>query len=84
MTREVAAPARCCDELTKTRLFELDAGRPSRGWPISRPLVLVFEDLQWADSATADLLGFLVRNLSDAAVLFVCTYRSDELGRDHR
>ena len=48
-----------------------------------RPLVLVVEDVHWADRSTRDLLGFLVRNLRDAAVLLVVTFRSDELHRTH-
>ncbi|WP_172885668.1 LuxR family transcriptional regulator [Jiangella sp. DSM 45060] len=48
-----------------------------------RPLVVVLEDLQWADSPTRDLLRFLVRGVRDAQLLFVVTYRSDELHRGH-
>ena len=47
------------------------------------PLVLVLEDLHWADSSTRDLLRFLVRNARDAQFLFVATYRSDEMHRRH-
>ena len=49
-----------------------------------RPLALAVEDLHWADRSTLDLLGFLVANLTDAPVVLVGTYRSDELGRRHR
>ncbi|MEU8280181.1 AAA family ATPase [Microbispora bryophytorum] len=49
----------------------------------SRPLLLVIEDLQWADQSTLELLAFLVRGLRDAPVLFVATYRSDEIDRRH-
>ncbi|WP_198664064.1 helix-turn-helix transcriptional regulator [Jiangella endophytica] len=48
-----------------------------------RPLVLVLEDLHWADRATRQLLGFAVRALGSSRVLIVGTYRSDELSRDH-
>ncbi len=48
-----------------------------------RPLVLVLEDLHWADRATRQLLGFAVRALGSARLLVVGTYRSDELSRDH-
>lgn len=34
-----------------------------------QPLVLVIEDLHWADRSTGELLAFLVRNLQQAAVL---------------
>src|SRR5262249_26083984 len=46
------------------------------------PLLLVVEDLHWADQSTRDLLGFLVRNLR-AGVALLLTYRSDELHRRH-
>jgi len=46
-----------------------------------QPLVLVIEDMHWADRSTGDLLAFLVRNLRHGAVLLVVTFRSDELGR---
>ncbi|WP_141923638.1 AAA family ATPase [Haloactinospora alba] len=45
-------------------------------------LTVVLEDLHWADSATQDLLVFLVRNLDASPVQLVATYRSDELHRD--
>ena len=47
------------------------------------PVLLVFEDLHWADSATAELLDFLIRNLQESSTLLVGTYRSDELGGRH-
>ena len=48
------------------------------------PLVLVIEDMHWADRSTRDLLAFLVRNQPSAdGVLIVATYRSDELHRAH-
>jgi DNA-binding CsgD family transcriptional regulator len=47
------------------------------------PLVLVVEDVHWADRSARDLLSFLVRNLRHAAVLLVVTFRSDVLHRTH-
>jgi len=47
------------------------------------PTVLVFEDLHWADSASAELFDFLTRNLRHSPVLLVGTYRDDELGDQH-
>ena len=46
-----------------------------------QPVVLVIEDLHWTDQSTGELLAFLVRNLREAAVLLVATFRSDELGQ---
>ncbi len=68
-------------ETARTRLFELLLAL-FEALAEQRPLVLVVEDVHWADRATADLLSFLVRNIRDAAVLLVVTFRSDELGRD--
>src|SRR6266511_1522979 len=45
-------------------------------------VLLVVEDLHWADRSTRNLLGFLVRNLRGGVAL-VLTYRSDELHRRH-
>ncbi|GGM61912.1 helix-turn-helix transcriptional regulator [Micromonospora sonchi] len=48
-----------------------------------QPLVLVVEDLHWADRSTRDLIGFLVRAARTGRMLLVCTYRTDELHRGH-
>jgi DNA-binding CsgD family transcriptional regulator/tetratricopeptide (TPR) repeat protein len=48
-----------------------------------QPVVLVVEDVHWADRSTRDLLAFLVRNLHDERLLLVVTFRSDELHRRH-
>ncbi|TDC48146.1 LuxR family transcriptional regulator [Jiangella ureilytica] len=48
-----------------------------------RPLVVLLEDLQWADSPTRDLLRFMVRGVRDSRLLILATYRSDELHRGH-
>jgi DNA-binding CsgD family transcriptional regulator len=44
------------------------------------PVVLVIEDVHWADDATLDLLTYLGRRIREAAALLVLTYRSDEIG----
>ena len=46
------------------------------------PVLLVIEDLHWADRSTLDLLTFLERNLAGRVVM-VGTVRSDELHRRH-
>ena len=38
--------------------------------------------MHWADRSTCDLLSFLVRNIRQARVLLVVTFRSDELNRN--
>ena len=47
------------------------------------PVLLVLEDLHWADEASLDLLAYVAQHLRDARVLTLGTYRSDELHRRH-
>jgi len=47
------------------------------------PVILVLEDLHWADPSTMDLLMFLARNLRRARVVLIGTYRLDDLHRRH-
>jgi DNA-binding CsgD family transcriptional regulator/tetratricopeptide (TPR) repeat protein len=47
------------------------------------PVVLVLEDLHWADGSTRRLLSFLVARLRDQRVMIVGTYRGDDLHRRH-
>jgi DNA-binding CsgD family transcriptional regulator/tetratricopeptide (TPR) repeat protein len=46
-----------------------------------RPVVLVVEDLHWADSATLSLTGFLARSAGGRRLLLVGTARSDGADR---
>src|SRR5438105_10108936 len=48
-----------------------------------RPIIIVIEDLHWADEASLELFPHLARKLRGAALLLVGTYRSDELHRRH-
>ncbi len=41
-------------------------------------MLLVLEDLHWADTSTLDLVVFLAHNLDDRRVLLLATYRADE------
>ena len=41
------------------------------------PLLVVLEDLQWADSATIDLLGLLARQLGTHGILLLLTHRPE-------
>jgi DNA-binding NarL/FixJ family response regulator len=48
-----------------------------------RGALLLLDDLQWSDAATLELLSDLAASLSDAPLLIVGAYRSDELPREH-
>jgi DNA-binding CsgD family transcriptional regulator len=47
------------------------------------PVLLVLEDLHWADASTRDLLTFLLRMLHRERVAIIGTYRTDDLYRRH-
>jgi DNA-binding CsgD family transcriptional regulator len=49
----------------------------------NRCVVLVLEDLHWADASSRRLLAFLVARLRDQRLLIVGTYRGDDLHRRH-
>ena len=42
------------------------------------PVLLVLEDLHWADTSTLDLVVFLAHSIDDRAILVVGTFRADE------
>jgi DNA-binding CsgD family transcriptional regulator len=48
-----------------------------------KPLVLMLDDLHWADSTSLALLLYLGRHLHDTRMLIVGTYRDMEVGRQH-
>ena len=46
-------------------------------------LLLLIEDLHWADASTRELLDYLTRRLRNARIMVLATYRSDEMHRKH-
>ena len=49
-----------------------------------RPLILILEDVHWADPASLDLLRYLARSRSQSPLLIVATYRDEEISeQDH-
>jgi predicted ATPase len=79
---EAASTPAPAGESGSARLLELVFGVIQR-LAADRPLMLVIEDLQWADRSTLDLLSLLVRSLRGVRVLIVVTFRSDEIHRSH-
>jgi class 3 adenylate cyclase/tRNA A-37 threonylcarbamoyl transferase component Bud32 len=69
-------------EQARFRLFDSLAGFLA-GVSTSRPLVLVLDDLHWADESSLLLLRFVSRRLADTGLLLIGTYRDVELGRHH-
>lgn len=75
-------PAPATEErFAQLRLFEAITGLLQR-WGRHRPLVLLLEDLQWADRASLDLLLYLAHRLSQqpAPLLLLLTERTEAGG----
>ena len=68
--------------LGQARLFELLLTVVER-LVANRPLVLVIEDLHWADRSTLDLVSLMASNTRNLPVLLVATYRRDDVPRRH-
>ncbi|MEU8303733.1 AAA family ATPase [Actinomadura sp. NPDC048955] len=49
----------------------------------ARPVVVLVEDLHWADASSREMFAYLARNLAGAAVLLVGTVRTGELAARH-
>lgn len=48
-----------------------------------RPVIVVIEDLHWADEATLTVLRFLLRAVASGPIMIVLSYRSDDVHRGH-
>jgi DNA-binding CsgD family transcriptional regulator len=70
------------DVIAQARLFGLLRALFDR-LAAEAPLLLAIEDIHWADRSTLEFLSSLLRGLRDERLLLVCTYRSDELHRQH-
>jgi DNA-binding CsgD family transcriptional regulator/Tfp pilus assembly protein PilF len=64
--------------LSRLRLF-----RKVRDALSQSAMVLLLEDVHWADEATLDVLRFLGRRLGGSRLMILATFRSEEVGRDH-
>jgi predicted ATPase len=72
------------------RLWRMDVGRERDrtfetisstilGIANERPLLLFLDDVQWADSATLNLLVHIARYIKGHRVLIICAYRPEEI-----
>src|SRR5262249_23699768 len=60
----------------RTRTFQALRALGLRGASI-RPLVVVFEDMHWADSSTQEYLEFLMDWVANARLMLILTHRLD-------
>lgn len=83
---ELARGPRRADETSNTAQVDLfeQVIRVLRFLSLQQPLLLILDDLQWADRSTAGLLFHLGRRLGHSRILLVGAYRRDEvaLGRE--
>lgn len=85
LARGVGSVVETADDPDRDRLLLLDAAvRWLDTLAIDHHVVLVLDDLQWADSSTLDLLDFVVSAPAPSRLLVVGAYRHDELDHDNR
>jgi DNA-binding SARP family transcriptional activator/tetratricopeptide (TPR) repeat protein len=69
-------------ESERIRLFE-SLFRCLADLASARPVLLVLEDLHWAQDASIELLQFVLRRISAVPVMILVTYRDEETSRLH-
>jgi DNA-binding CsgD family transcriptional regulator/tetratricopeptide (TPR) repeat protein len=69
-------------DLGQLQLFDALIGLLT-GLSADRTVVLLVEDLHWADPSTRDLVSFLLSRLRTQRLLVLASYRSDDLHRRH-
>ena len=69
-------------EASRFRLFDSITSF-LKGASRAKPIVIVLDDLHWADESSLMLLQFLARELGGSRLLVVGTYRDVDLSRQH-
>ncbi|BBG04692.1 hypothetical protein PSA01_57960 [Pseudonocardia saturnea] len=69
-------------ELDRLAVFDGVAGA-LRAAAAQAPVLVVLEDLHWADRSSRELLSYLLARLGSQRLLVLATYRSDDLHRRH-
>lgn len=70
-------------QAARGQLFDGIAAAIGAGGHPDRPLVLMVEDLHWADPSSRDVLKFLIARMRSENLLLVASYRTDDLHRRH-
>ncbi|MBI4218784.1 MAG: AAA family ATPase, partial [Chloroflexi bacterium] len=76
------APGMDDPESARFRLFD-SVATLLRSLTESRPVILVLDDLQWADAASVKLLEFVASEIPESRLLIMGTYRDVEMSRRH-
>lgn len=64
---------------SREELYELVAG-DLRSTSLNQPVVVIIEDIHWADNASLELLRYVARQTPAQPMLLVVSFRSDEPG----
>lgn len=79
-----AGPVRSLDaERERHRIHHVLATFLTSLADLGRPVVLVLEDLQWADSATLDLVEQLLDEVTAQRLVIIATYRDTDVDQAH-
>ena len=70
-------------QAARLQLFEGIAAALAAAGRRDHPLVVIIEDLHWADPSSRDVLRFLLARMRADHVLLVASYRSDDMHRRH-
>jgi DNA-binding SARP family transcriptional activator/tetratricopeptide (TPR) repeat protein len=74
---DLPEPAVLLDDRGRARLFD-SVSRAITDLASVRPVLLLLEDLHWANDGTFDLLAALIRGCASSAVLILASFREDE------
>ncbi|MFL5673867.1 MAG: AAA family ATPase, partial [Chloroflexota bacterium] len=80
--RAASDPVGVGAESAQTRFFDACLERFER-ITSQKPLLLVIEDIHWADPSTLELMKYIIRRLDDVPLALIATLRSDDLHRRH-
>src|SRR6056297_608216 len=85
LIRELGSPAPAVSDLDRHRLVLFEAAaRWLETVGTDRHVVVVLDDLQWADSSTFDLIDYVIGTPRTARLLVIGAFRHDELDQERR
>jgi predicted ATPase len=70
------APAQLSAELRRQRTGEILLEQ-LEGLAARQPFLMIFEDAQWIDPSTSELLGLAIEHIHELPILLLVTFRSD-------
>ena len=77
--RKPATPQMGKPEIEQTHIFEQYTNF-LRAFAAEQPLLLIFDDLHWADASSLSLLFHLSRRIDQSRIMIIGAYRPEEMG----